>query len=175
MRRRLSLGLPHITSSCGYVLALRAIFRRVASGESVLRTKYLRSDNDTEFKDVEVNKLLSESDIMRELTCVGTSHQNGVAERVIGVVFATARTMLVDARLPPRFWDEAVMCAGCLCVSNRLPSSANPNSLSPFEVRYGLRPDLRHLRPSGVCAYVRIQRRLPVTFRPRLACAESVE
>ena len=136
--------------------ALRAIFRRVASGESVLRTKYLRSDNGTEFKNVEVDRLLSESDVMRELTCVGTSHQNGVAERAIGVVFATARTMLVDARLPPRFWGEAVMCAAY--VHNRLPSSANPNSLSPFEVRYGRRPDLRHLRPFGVRAYVRIQR-----------------
>ena len=138
--------------------ALRSILRRVAHGESVLRTKYLRSDNGTEFKNTEVDKLLAESDVLRELTCVGTSHQNGVAERAIGVIFATARTMLVDARLPPRFWGEAVMCAAY--VRNRLPSSSNPNSLSPFEIRYGRRPDLRHLRPFGVRAYVRIQRHI---------------
>ena len=116
--------------------ALRSILRRVANGESVLRTKYLRSDNGTEFKNTEGDKLLSEFDVMRELTCVGTSHQNGVAERAIGIIVATARTMLVDTRLPPRFWGEAVMCAAY--VRNRLPSSANPNSRS-LSVRSSLR------------------------------------
>ena len=135
--------------------ALRSILRRAAGDESVLRTKYLRTDNGTEFVNTVVAALLAESDIIRELTCVDTSHQNGVAERTIGVIFATARTMLVDASLPPRFWGEAVMCAAY--VRNRLPCSANPNSLSPFEVRYGRRPDLRHLRPFGVRAFVRIQ------------------
>ena len=134
--------------------ALRSIFRRAAGDESVLRTKYLRTDNGTEFVNKIVDALLAESDIMRELTCVGTSHQNGVAERAIGVVFAVARTMLADACLPPRFWGEAIMCA--VYVRNRLPCSSNPNNLSPYEVRYGRRPDLRHLRPFGVRAFVRV-------------------
>ena len=50
------------------------------------------------------------------------------------------------------------MCAAY--IRNRLPSSANENSLSPFEVRYGRRPDLRHLRPFGVLAYVRIHKHI---------------
>ena len=138
--------------------ALRTTLRRIAGDEAVLRTKYLRSDNGTEFKNTEVNKLLAESDVQRELTCVGTSHQNGVAERTIGILFATARTLLVDASLPPRFWGEAIMCAAY--VRNRLPSSANTDNLSPYEVRYGRRPDLRHLRPFGVLAFVRVQRHI---------------
>ena len=93
---------------------------------------------------------------MRELTCVGTSHQNGVAERTIGVVFAVARTIIIDAYLPPRFWGEAVIVAAY--VHNRLPSSANENNRSPYGIRYGRRPDLRHLRPFGITAYVRIKK-----------------
>ena len=92
---------------------------------------------------------------MRELTCVGTSHQNGVAERSIGIIFAIARTIMIDAALPPTFWGEAVITAAY--VRNRLPTSANPENRSPFEIRFGRRPDLRHLRPFGITAFVRIQ------------------
>ena len=135
--------------------AMRAILRKIAGDHSVLRTKYVRTDNGTEFCNRVVDALLAESDIMRELTCVGTSHQNGVAERAIGVVFAIARTIIIDAHLPPRFWGEAVITA--VYVRNRLPCSANPDHLSPYEVRYGRRPDIRHLRPFGVTAFVRTQ------------------
>ena len=135
--------------------ALRAILRLASGDESVLRTKILRTDNGTEFKNKLVDALLAEADIRRELTCVGTSHQNGIAERGIGVIFAIARTMLTDASLPSPFWGEAVMTA--VYVRNRLPCSANENNMSPFEARYGRRPDLRHLRPFGVTAYVRIK------------------
>ena len=66
-----------------------------------------------------------------------------------------ARTMLVDASLAPRFWGEAVLTA---ChIHNRMPCVANPNNASPFEVRYGSPPSLRHLRPFGIDAYVRVQ------------------
>ena len=138
--------------------AMRAILRKVAGDHSVLRTKIIRTDNGKEFCNRLVDALLAESDIQRELTCVGTSHQNGVAERAIGIVFAIARTLIVDASLPAEFWGEAVITA--VYLRNRLPCSANPGNISPFEARYGRRPDLRHLRPFGVSAFVRIQKHL---------------
>ena len=134
--------------------ALRSILREAANGESVLRTKILRTDNGKEFKNSLVDALLAEADIIRELTCVATSHQNGVAERAIGVIFAMARTLLIDAALPPRFWGEAVMVA--VHIRNRMPCSANKGDISPFQARYGYPPDLRHLRPFGCTAYVHI-------------------
>ena len=135
--------------------AMRSILRKIAGDHSVLRTKYVRTDNGSEFCNRMVDALLAESDIMRELTCVGTSHQNGVAERTIGIVFAIARTIIIDAALPPTFWGEAVVTAAYVC--NRLPTSANPENRSPYEIRFGRRPDLRHLRPFGITAFVRIQ------------------
>ena len=99
--------------------AMRAILRKVSGDESVLRNKIVRTDNGKEFCNRDVDALLGESDILRELTCVGTSHQNGVAERAIGIVFSMARTIIVDACLPPVFWDEAAITAVYIC--NRLP------------------------------------------------------
>ena len=135
--------------------AMRTILRAASSTHSVLRTRVVRCDNGTEYKNRLVNALLAESNIDREYTCVGTSHQNGVAESAIGILFAMARTMLVDASFPPRFWGEAVIAA--VHVHNRMPCKSNPNNASPYEIRHGHLPSLRHLRPFGIEAYVRIQ------------------
>ena len=151
-------------SRWAFVTLLRAATMDVVAAamrsivHSVLRIKYVRTDNGTEFCNRIVDALLAKADIMRELTCVGTSHQNGVAERPIGVVFAVARTIIIDACLPPRFWGETVIVAAY--VRNRLPSSANANNRSPYEVRYGRRPDLRHLRLFGITTYVRIKKHI---------------
>jgi hypothetical protein len=135
--------------------ALRQIFQEASSGESVLKTKILRSDNGTEFKNKLVNALLAQASITRELTCVSSSHQNGVAERAIGVLFRKVRTLLVDSSLPPRFWGEALIAS--THIRNRMPCSANPNNASPYEVRHGHRPSLSHLRTWGTTAYVPAQ------------------
>ena len=135
--------------------ALRRILRDASRGESVLRTKILRTDNGTEFCNGLVDALLAEADIAHEKTCVGTSQQNPVAERALGVIFAMARTMLVDACLPASFWGEAILTA--VHVRNRMPCTSNSSSASPYEVRFGRRPDLSYFRPFGVTAYVRLQ------------------
>ena len=152
------IALLRIANMISVACALRLILRDAANGESVLRTKILRTDNGGEFKNSAVDKLLAEGDILREYTCVGTSHQNPVAERALGVLFAMARTMLIDSSLPPQFWGEALMAAAH--VRNRMPCSSNPNNASPFEMRFGKRPDLCHLRPFGVTAFVRIQKHI---------------
>ena len=135
--------------------AIKGILRLVAGTHSVLPTQIFRSDNGTEFKNKLVDSLLAESNIQRELTCVDISQQNGVAEVALRKLFAVARTMLVDASLPPKFWGEAILCA--THVHNRLPCSSNANNASPYEVRFGHMPDVRHLRPFGVSTFVRIK------------------
>ncbi|KFD61173.1 hypothetical protein M514_26660 [Trichuris suis] len=57
--------------------------------------------------------------------------------------------MLSDARLPIRFWGEAVLTAAYL--QNRLPSRSIPKT--PFEHFYGHKPDVSHLRVFGSKAY----------------------
>jgi transposase InsO family protein len=144
--------------------ALRQVLRKIAAHESTLPTKVLRSDNGTELINSSVATLLASANITHERTCPGTSSQNGVAERTIGVLFAATRTLLIDAALPPVFWCEALMTA--TFVHNRLPTSANPNNASPFEMRYGRVPDMRRLRPFGITAYVRVRTHL-TKIQPR--------
>ena len=132
--------------------ALRSILIEVAGDAKVLRTQVLRSDNGTEFCNRVVSALLVEAGIRHERTCPDTSHQNGVAERYIGKLVALIRVMLADARLHPSFWGEASMAAAH--ISNRMPTSANEDNASPFRMRYLRAPNLGHLQPYGITAYV---------------------
>ena len=84
--------------------------------------------------------------VVREVTCANTSYQNGKAERRIRTLFDRVRTTLSDASLyvTRGFWaDAAVYSAYTL---NRTPSE---HEISPFELRYGRKPKVSHLRPFG--------------------------
>ena len=63
------------------------------------------------------------------------------------------RTFLTAALARPTFWGEAILAAAHIC--NRMPCSANPNHASPFRIRYGRMPRIRHFQPWGITAYVR--------------------
>ena len=65
--------------------------------------RYFGSDNGTEFLNSSVDALLRTHDIVRERSCPRSSHQNGKAERNIGVVFNKIRTLLADAKFPQRY------------------------------------------------------------------------
>ena len=117
---------------------------------------YIRSDGGPDYP-AKYDELLQHHGIKKELTCPGTSYQNGKAERYIGVLFDTLRTMLHDSRLPQRFWAEGFCCAAY--VHNRMPLTQDKNGKSPFELRYGKQPDLAFLRPFGVTCTVCLQQR----------------
>ena len=108
--------------------------------------KYFRSDGGTEFNNNKVDELLATHGVVREVTCANTSYQNGKAERRIRTLFDRVRTTLSDASLyvTRGFWaDAAVYSAYTL---NRTPSE---HEISPFELRYGKKPKVSHLRPFG--------------------------
>ena len=128
-------------------------YQRVAGDEHVLRTRVVRTDNDTEFVNSDVKQLFAQAGIIHERTCPHTSHQNGVAERSIGKIMPIVRTMIADASMDPNYWGEAMMSA--THVLNRMPTSSNDNNTSPFQVRFRRRPSLTHLQPWGITAYVR--------------------
>lgn len=130
--------------------------------------RLLRSDGGTDYCNSKVDHLLRTHGIERQTTCVETSHQNGKAERYVGIMFAMLRTFLCESRLPPRFWSEA-LCAAAF-VHNRMPlsASADKNQKSPYELRYGRPPDLSQLRPFGTrCTTVLIKRKRRGKHLPR--------
>jgi hypothetical protein len=85
-----------------------------------------------------------------------SSQSNGLAERSIGMLTSTIRTLLQAGNLPQTFWGEAALTAAYLL--NRLPTTANPNSKTPYEMVYGRPPDIRHLRTFGCRAYVHLKK-----------------
>ncbi|KAJ9538359.1 hypothetical protein OSB04_031092 [Centaurea solstitialis] len=61
-----------------------------------LRVKAIRSDNGTEFKNVDLNSFCEEKGIERQYSAPRTPQQNGVAERRNRTLIEAARTMLAD-------------------------------------------------------------------------------
>ena len=72
---------------------------------------------------------------------------NGVVERKIRSIKEMTRCILNYSRLPATFWADAMQVSQYLIT--RLPTTALPNWKSPFEIRYGRKPKVRHIRIFG--------------------------
>ncbi|GKE46509.1 putative ribonuclease H-like domain-containing protein [Tanacetum coccineum] len=75
------------------------------------KVKIIRCDNETEFKNYEMNQFCGIKGIKREFSNARTPQQNGVAERMNRTLIEAARTMLADSLLPIPFWADAVNIA----------------------------------------------------------------
>jgi hypothetical protein len=73
--------------------------------------KKIRSDNGSEFKNLQVEEYLEEEGIKHEFSAPYTPQQNGVVERKNRTLIDMARTMLGEFKTPERFWSEAVNTA----------------------------------------------------------------
>ncbi|GJT31161.1 ribonuclease H-like domain-containing protein [Tanacetum coccineum] len=103
-----------------------------------------RCDNETEFKNKEMNQFCKRKCIKREFSVARTPQQNGVAERKNRTLIEAARTMLDDSKLPTTFWTEAVNTA-CY-VQNRVLVT-KPHNKTPYEFFLGRKPTLSFMKP----------------------------
>nr|GEW57213.1 putative ribonuclease H-like domain-containing protein [Tanacetum cinerariifolium] len=76
-----------------------------------LKVKVIRSDNETKFKNSDLNQFRGIKGIKREFSVPRTPQQNSIAKRKNKTLIEAARTMLVDSLLPILFWAEAVNTA----------------------------------------------------------------
>jgi transposase InsO family protein len=83
-------------------------FLRRAQNEFDAKVKKIRSDNDTEFKNTQVEDFLDEEDIKYEFLAPYTPQQNGVAERKNHTLMEMTRTLLDEYKTSDRFWAEAI-------------------------------------------------------------------
>jgi transposase InsO family protein len=70
--------------------------------------KKIRSENGSEFKNLQVEEYLEEEGIKHEFSAPYTPQQNGVVERKNKTLIDMARMMLGEYKMPERFWLEAV-------------------------------------------------------------------
>lgn len=58
---------------------------------------------------------------------------------------------MLQSKLPPHFWAEAIATAAY--IRNRCPTRSLENS-TPFEARFGVKPDVSNLKTVGCKAFV---------------------
>uniref|UniRef100_A0A2N9EJL0 CCHC-type domain-containing protein n=1 Tax=Fagus sylvatica TaxID=28930 RepID=A0A2N9EJL0_FAGSY len=95
---------------------------------------------------------------------VGTSQQNGRAERKHRHILDSVRAFLISASCPERFLGEAALTA--VYTINRLPSSALQN-VTPFECLYGTPASYSSLRVFGCACFVLLQPHEHSKLEPR--------
>lgn len=110
----------------------------------------MRSDNGTEFVNNKMSNLFSSLGIIHQTTCVYTPQQNGISERKQRHLLNVARGLLFQSGIPLSMWPECILTAACLI--NRLPFSVLSEK-SPFELVYGQKPKLSHLRCFGCLCF----------------------
>jgi transposase InsO family protein len=83
-------------------------FLRRAQNEFELKVKKIRSDNGSEFKNLQVEEYLEEEGIKHEFFTLYKLQQNGVVDRKNRTLINMARTMLGEYKTPERFWSKAM-------------------------------------------------------------------
>jgi Integrase core domain/GAG-pre-integrase domain len=117
------------------------------------KIRVLRSDNGGEYMSTEFTKHLEQGGIKHELSVPYTPEQNGVAERLNRTLLNSVRTMLKHMDCEKKWWTEAVTTA-CY-VKNRVTSARLPSNTTPYEIWFGTRPNVSHMRVFGAkCWYV---------------------
>ncbi|XP_070053441.1 uncharacterized protein [Nicotiana tomentosiformis] len=82
--------------------------------------RIFRSDNALEYLSSQFQQFMTSQRIIHQTSCPYTPLQNGIAERKNRHIIET-RTLLIESRVPLRFWGDAVLTT-CYLI-NRMPSS----------------------------------------------------
>ncbi|CEG49316.1 FOG: Transposon-encoded proteins with TYA, reverse transcriptase, integrase domains in various combinations [Plasmopara halstedii] len=115
------------------------------------RVKFVRHDGAREFASNSLKQCYDDQDIEQQATVPYAHQTNGTAERAIRTIVTIGRSMLHHAKLNKCFWGEAAMVA--IYIKNRLQSPKVKNKI-PFEIVYGSKPSVKHMRVFGCRAYV---------------------
>ena len=113
--------------------------------------KALRADRGGEYMSEEFKQFLKECGIRSEPTAAYSPQQNRVSERLNRTLVEAARSMISHAGLSKAYWAEAVATATYL--RNRMVSSAIKSGITPYQLWYGKKPNLKHLRVFGCTVY----------------------
>ena len=122
-----------------------------------VRIKSLRSDDGSEFKSNDFQRLLCDNSTRHDTSAPYSSHQNGTAERNWRTLFEMARCMVIENHLPKGLWANTVMTAAV--IRNRCFNSLKQ---TPYYMIIGRKPDLSKMNIFGsTCnAYKNLKKKL---------------
>jgi transposase InsO family protein len=101
------------------------------------------------------------------VTAPHTSAQNGRAERVHRTILGKARAMRLACHAPSSLWDE--FCATAAYLTN-FTATPTLNHKTSYELWFGRRPSLSHLREIGCTAFALIQTHNPKIYQRSNPC-----
>jgi transposase InsO family protein len=116
--------------------------------------KAFRADGGTEYNTNEILDFLKDNGIVFQRTTPASPQSNGVSERFNQTLLNMTRSLLFDSGLPKSFWAEAA--AYSVYIRNRIPTSSNPDSMSPYQSLFGTVPDMSSIRLFGCKAYGKV-------------------
>ena len=126
-------------------------FKAEVEKESNHVIEALRADRGGEYTSEEFLTYLKENGIRKEFTAAHSPQQNGTAERFNRTLMEAAKSMLIHAKLPNLLWAEAVSTASYL--RNRMVTTALQSKFTSYQLCFGKKPDLRHIRVFGCVVY----------------------
>ena len=126
-------------------------FKAAVELETGNKLKTLTSDNGGEYTSRQFEAYLAKEGIKHQLNIPYTPQQNGVSERRNRTLMEMARCLLYEKKLPLNFWAEAVNAATYLI--NRMASRVLADK-THYELWYGLKPSINHLKVFGSICYV---------------------
>jgi hypothetical protein len=139
-------------------------FLRRAQNEFELKVKKIRSDNGSEFKNLQVEEFLEEEGIKHEFFAPYTPQQNGVVERKNRTLIDMARMMLREYKTPERFCSEAVNTA-CHAINwlylHRLLKK------SSYKLLTGNKPNVSYFCVFGSKCYILVKKGRHLKFAPK--------
>jgi transposase InsO family protein len=127
-------------------------FIRRVQNEFELKVKNIISDNDdSEFRNTQVEEFLDEEGINHEPSAPYTPQQNGIVERKNHTLIEAPRTMLDEYKTPDSFWAEAIntacYAANCLYLHNYL-------NKTPYEIITGKKLSVHYFRVFGCKCFI---------------------
>jgi hypothetical protein len=126
--------------------------------------KKIRSDNGSEFKNLQVEEYLEEEGVKHEFSAPYTPQQNGVVERKNRTLIDMARMMLGEFKMPERFWSEAANTA-CHAI-NRLYLHHLLKKTS-YEILTGNKPNVSYFHVFGSKCYILVKKGRHSKFAPK--------
>ena len=114
----------------------------------------IKTDNDRGYSVAPnvLEELCAELGIRYEPRAEYADEQNGLAERAGKLLVIRARAMRLGGNLPKSLSNELLRTAAYIL--NRTPTEAL-GWKTPYEIVWGVKPKVHHLRPIGCRAYVR--------------------
>ena len=110
-------------------------FAKMVETQFSKHIKTFRYDNALEYTQYAFQALLHSYGTVHHLTCLGTSQQNGRAERKLRHILDPIRAFLLSAKVTAPFWGEAAL--NTVHAINRIPSAIIHNQ-TPYKHLFGL-------------------------------------